>query len=163
MVKIIYAPPHRDAPFTHHSMPGFGPRLGQETRFTLWLMKQPQSRVILSAVGITIAICAIPQTVRVLHARFLISALSELIILFLITNSVWSLLFWFLCSSSFLVSFRGPCLLSIKPPTVHICVTTIWTLFSVLALSEFLYYGCSLSFLHSYLLPWFLGLACYSE
>jgi len=62
MVKIIYAPPHRDAPFTHHSMPGFGPRLGQETRFTLWLMKQPQSRVILSAVGITIAICAIPQT-----------------------------------------------------------------------------------------------------
>lgn len=64
MVKVIYAPPHRDAPFTHHSMPGFGPRLGQKNRFTLWLIKQPQSRVILSAVGITMAICAIPQTVR---------------------------------------------------------------------------------------------------
>lgn len=124
MVKVIYAPPHRDAPFTHQSMPGYGPRLGQETRFTLWLAKQPQFRVILSAVGITMAICAIPQTVR---ERFYENQRSFLFLarLELSTNTI--ILrneFFVFVYSSFLTSFHGQCLRNIKPPTVHICVTT---------------------------------------
>lgn len=63
MVKIVYSPPAKGIPFTHYGMPAYGPRLGQETRFTLWIAKQPQGPLLLGAIGLVLGICAIPQLV----------------------------------------------------------------------------------------------------
>jgi len=60
MVKVIYAPPPK-GPMTHLGMPGYGPRLGQESKFTLWMAKQRQGPLITGAVLLACAICAIPQ------------------------------------------------------------------------------------------------------
>jgi hypothetical protein len=63
MVKVIYNPPPK-GPMTHLGMPGYGPRLGQETKFTLWLAKQRQGPLIAGAVVLGCAFCALPQLVR---------------------------------------------------------------------------------------------------